>query len=110
MAKNANGGKAPAKPPPQRPAKEFRLGRCKVTLWLNHHEKGDWYSMTFARSYKDGDQWKTASSFGRDDLLPVSELARQAFHWIHRQQQQANGAEQREAGDEPSPEGSEIPF
>jgi hypothetical protein len=72
--------------------------------------------MTFSRSYREGGengQWKSASSFGRDDLLPVAELARMAFHWIHRQYQQ-QGASANQEGDPSAPENKEdtqdIPF
>ncbi len=68
--------------------------------------------MTLTRSYKDGDEWKSASSFGRDDLLVLGEVTRMAFYWIHRQYQQKNGAgQQEEAQDASSPnQDEEIPF
>jgi hypothetical protein len=66
------------------PAYEYRLGRIKAVVWLNHHpESGPWYSVNVVRSYKDdAGNWKTAHSLGRDDLLPAAECLRQAFIWI----------------------------
>jgi hypothetical protein len=78
-----------------KPAKEFRRGRIRATVWRNNHEKmGVWYSVTLTRSYKDeGGQWKSATSFGRDDMLSVGEVCRQAWHWIWEEtQSQPSGA------------------
>src|SRR5262245_55922861 len=98
MAKKDSGQPAAPKQERQRPAHECRIGRIRATIWQNHHEtQGTWYSITLTRSYKDGEgQWKSASSFGRDDLLVVGEVTRMAFHWIHRQYQQKNGAGQQD--------------
>ena len=96
-----------------RPAHECRIGRIRATIWENHHEtQGTWYSITLTRSYKDNEgRWKSASSFGRDDLLVIGEVTRMAFHWIHRQyQEKSNGAGQREPGEDAPADGSDIPF
>ena len=45
--------------------------------------------MTLSRLYRDDDQWKDSSSFGRDDLPLVSKVADQVHTWIY--QQHANG-------------------
>ncbi len=75
------------------PVFECRLGRVKAVVWENLSDNGVWFSITFGRSYKEekaGGQWKTASSFGKDDLLVVAECARQCFLWIVSQQQGGN--------------------
>ena len=66
------------------PMHEVRIGRVRGVVWENNHaQQGIWYSVTFSRSYKDNDgQWRTATSFGRDDLLTVAEVARLTFLWI----------------------------
>lgn len=100
------------------PAVEFRIGRIRATVWENSHpEKGKWFSITLTRSYKDGEgNWKTASSFGRDDLLTVGEVCRQAFHWVNREYgggqrdpQQPNAGPAHEEGPDAS-SSEEIPF
>lgn len=69
------------------PVHEVRIGRVRCTIWENEDpERGPWFSATFTRSYKQGDEWKTAQSFGRDDMLVVAEVARLAFLWIAIQQ------------------------
>jgi hypothetical protein len=34
------------------------------------------------RAYKDGDQYKTTHSLGKDDLLPAQQLLSQAWAWV----------------------------
>ena len=77
----------------QRPAQEIRLGRIKATIWANQADNGTWYNVTLSRSYKDGDDWKSSGSFGRDDLLVVAKVADLANSWIFQQSQtqQTNG-------------------
>lgn len=86
---------APQEPAKQRPAHEVRLGRIKATIWANQNDNGTWYNVTLSRSYKDGDEWKSSSSFGRDELLTVAEAADLANSWIHNESQSPpnNGSE-----------------
>lgn len=67
------------------PVVEFKLGRVKCCVWENQTEKGIRHNVTFARIYKEGDDWKESTSFGRDDLLLVSKIADQAHSWIYEQ-------------------------
>ena len=68
-----------------KPAHEIRINGIRATIWKNDTEKGPRYNTTFERSYRDGEQWKTSDSFGRDDLLIVSHIATEAFRWIAQQ-------------------------
>jgi hypothetical protein len=65
-----------------KPIQEVRLGYIKAAVWKNETETGARYNVTFRRLYKDGDQWKTTDSFGRDDLLLLGKVADQAHSWI----------------------------
>jgi hypothetical protein len=78
----------------RQPSAKFRMGRICASVWTNQSDKGPWFSTTILRSYKDGDDWKTTSSFGRDDLPLVEKVAAQAHAWIFRQQQQGGEAAQ----------------
>jgi len=42
---------------------------------------------TVARLYKDGDEWKETSGFGRDDLLVLAKALDQAHTWIFEQKE-----------------------
>ena len=73
----------------QRPAHELRLGSIKATIWKNDTAAGVRYNATLSRLYKEGDQWKSTESFGRDDLLVVAKVTDQAHTWICQQAQDA---------------------
>ncbi len=68
-----------------RPVHEIRLGLIKAAIWANATREGVMRNVTFERSFKDGDEWRTTHSFGRDDLLKVAKLADEAHSWITRQ-------------------------
>lgn len=69
----------------QKPAHEIRLGRIKATIWANDTEKGARHNVAIQRIYKDGDEWKSTTSFGRDDLPLVIKVADLAHTWIFEQ-------------------------
>jgi len=74
---------------PRKPVQEFRLGRIRAAVWEHPTDSGNIYNVTFSRSYKDAkDEWKSSDSFGRDDLLLVAEVSRQASLWIFQKQQE----------------------
>ena len=67
-----------------RPVHEVRIGRVKAVVWRNQAAKGTFHNVTFARLYKDGEDWKQTESFGRDDLPLVGKAADQAHTWIYK--------------------------
>lgn len=69
----------------QKPIHEVRLGAIRGSLWKNEVNGVVRYNTTFSRLYKDGDQWKSTDSFGRDDLLVLAKVADQAHSWIFAQ-------------------------
>ena len=75
------------------PAQKIRIGVLQVTIWRNHGERGNWYSVIPSRSYKQGDDaWKETDSLNADDLLPMAKLLDLAHTWImHQQQADAKG-------------------
>jgi len=95
----------------QRPAQTIRYGRLKAAIWRQESDKGSWYSVTFARAYRDQDgNWQSSGSFGRDDLLVLAKIADQAHSWIHRQMAQdaasVDNGQLEEDGEGPG----EVPF
>ena len=71
-----------------KPAHKIRMGVLQGTIWRNHSERGNWYSVIPARSYKQGDdQWKETDSLGADDSLTMAKLLDLAHTWIMHQQQ-----------------------
>ena len=96
---------APQEAAKQRPAHEVRLGRIRAAIWANQGDNGPWYNVTLSRNYKDGEEWKSSASFGRDDLLTVAKVADLANTWIHSQNQAPAATEN--GSDEG---GEEIPY
>ncbi len=76
-----------------RPVHEVRLGRIKAAIWENERQNGTRHNGTVSRLYKDGDEWKDSSSFGRDDLPLVAKVVDQAHSWIFGQGQEAANGE-----------------
>ena len=66
----------------QKPVHEVRLGLIKAAIWANDTEQGVRHNVSITRLYKDGDDWKSTTSFGRDDLLLVAKVADLAHTWI----------------------------
>jgi len=75
----------------QKPIHEIRLGAVKATIWENETENGKRHNVQIARLYKDGDEWKDSSSFGRDDLPLVGKVLDRCHSWIFEQAAAANG-------------------
>ena len=74
--------------PKDKPIHEVRMGMIKAAVWKNDTQNGVLYKATFSRIYRDGNEWKTTESFGRDDLLVLAKVADQAHSWIHMQSQE----------------------
>lgn len=69
----------------QKPAHVVRFGRIKAAIWARQGPNGSWYSVRVCRVYKEGEQWKQADSFGRDDLPLVCKALDKAHTWIYEQ-------------------------
>ncbi len=64
------------------PVHEIRMGKIKACVWENQNDGKTYHNVTVVRLYKDGDDWKESTSFGRDDLLLVAKVADQVHTWI----------------------------
>jgi hypothetical protein len=80
----ANVSESDAGPQPgNKPVDRIRIGKVTASIWNNPSDKGDFYSVTFERSYKDeGDAWKSSQSYRRDDLLELAKAADKAHDRI----------------------------
>ncbi|MBL4885954.1 MAG: hypothetical protein JKY95_15655 [Planctomycetaceae bacterium] len=67
-----------------KPVKSFRLRGITASIFENSSQDTgkSFYKVTLQRSYKQGDDWKSTNSFGRDDLPLVSLLTKQAWEFI----------------------------
>lgn len=69
-----------------KPVHEIRLGLIKAAIWHNLTRAGERFNVTLSRLYKNGDQWKESTHFGRDDLLQAAKVLDMAHSWIHQQE------------------------
>jgi hypothetical protein len=74
-----------------KPVHEVRLGRIKAAIWANETDNGTRHNVSITRLYKDGDEWKTSTSFGREELPLVAKVADLAHTWIYQHGQETNG-------------------
>lgn len=81
----ASSTKSKGKEAKNRPVHELRLGRIRAAIWQNDTENGPRHNVTVTRLYKDGEEWKDSSSFGRDDLPLVAKVCDLAHTWIFEQ-------------------------
>lgn len=66
-----------------KPLATIRDGALKAAIWKNLGEKGNFYSVTFTRSYRDDQgNWHDTDSFSGTDLLIVGRLAVRAYDAI----------------------------
>ena len=63
----------------RRPEATARVGNVEIAVWRNQGSSGEFYSASAPTIwYKDGEEWKTGTSYGPIDLLALSEAAREA--------------------------------
>ena len=70
---------------PSKPVKVFRLLGISASVFANRPFKGSntpFYKVSLQRTYKDGDEFRTTTSFSRDDLPVADLLIRRAWEFI----------------------------
>jgi len=78
-----------------KPVYEKRIGGVRVAIWENQNGSGIWHNVSIMRHYKDGEDWKEASTYnGLGDLALVREAVEVARDWIRRRElDDANNAD-----------------
>ena len=62
--------------PKNKPVKTIRLGAIEASIWENPGTDGrPNHSVTFKRSYKDGEDWKDSDSYWADHLPLLAKAA-----------------------------------
>lgn len=79
------------------PVQEIRMGRIRAAVWENETQNGIRHNVTISRLYKEGDNWKDSTSFGRDDLPLVAKVVDLAHTWIFQQNGAAASSEHEDA-------------
>jgi hypothetical protein len=68
-----------------------------VAIWKNEGKKGTFYSVTLKHRIKQGEEWKDSYSYDQDDLLLLSELAKEAHAWMRQAGKDARQAKREAA-------------
>jgi hypothetical protein len=78
----------------KKPAHSVRYRNLKAAIWRNDGQSGPFYSVTFSRSYRDGqDAWHDVNSFNANDLPMLAKLANDCHSWIEWQLKRAQEEE-----------------
>ncbi|GJL50814.1 MAG: hypothetical protein NPIRA01_20410 [Nitrospirales bacterium] len=65
------------------PLHKIRLGAIHADIWLVTPDNGQpFLTVSFSRSYKQGEQWKTGHSFQAHELEALSDVAADAKAWM----------------------------
>lgn len=69
------------------PINKLRENTLSAEIWENVRDQGTQHNVTFSRSYRDQEgNWKSTSSFGPRDLLPLQHLMGRAHDTIRERQ------------------------
>jgi hypothetical protein len=80
------------------PVHKIRHGAVSASVWRNETEMGPMFNVTFQRSYREGEEWKNSTSFGRKDLLVLGLIAARSFEWIGSQPKNGNSTARSKSG------------
>ena len=70
----------------QGPVETLRDGFLKATIWSNEGEHGTYFTIDFAKTYEKDGELHDGRSLNSQDLLPMAELARQAYRRVRAHQ------------------------
>jgi len=74
------------------PERTFRIGLCSASVFVNsrNREVGDdnreYRVVNLQRRYKDGDEWKSSTSFSLADLPAAAKVLELAMHYVAEQE------------------------
>ena len=67
----------------KQPVQKFNQGLVQVAVWQNESRNGDFYSLTFQRSYTDAEGvWHNATSFPLSALYDLTLATMRAYLWV----------------------------
>jgi len=58
----------------KKPVQTLREGRVRASIWENESKNGPFLSVTFDRTYKEGEEFKSSYSFSYSDLLNFTKV------------------------------------
>ena len=66
---------------------EVKRGLIKAKIRRTSTRAGEKFSVSIVRLYRNGDQWKESTRYGRDDIPIIRLVLDEAFGWIYCQQE-----------------------
>lgn len=79
----------------QKPVKVYRLRGVKASVFENHANENVFYKVSLQRIYREGEEFKTTTSFSRDDLPVAQLLLHRAWEFILDAESSRNEQEER---------------
>jgi hypothetical protein len=80
-----------------RPVHTIRYRGCEAAIWKNPSDKGDSYTVTLRKSWRDDKgEWHDSPTFLADDLPMLAKAVSDAHSWIawtERRKEPGNGGE-----------------
>ncbi|MBN1940797.1 MAG: hypothetical protein JW772_01290 [Candidatus Diapherotrites archaeon] len=65
------------------PIKKFKAGGIQVAVWENQGKEGNVFnSVSLDKRYKDGEEWKSSSSFKLNDLPKAILALQKAYEYL----------------------------
>ncbi len=68
----------------QKPIKKLRIGAVQADIWAQAAESGEFLTVSFSRSYKKGEEWKTGHSYQAHELEALVDVALDAKDFIRK--------------------------
>lgn len=65
-----------------KPTVEIRRGLIKACICQRKSKNRVRYSLNVVRLYRNGDQWKESTRFGRDDVPLIRLVLDEAYTWM----------------------------
>jgi hypothetical protein len=77
----------------------FRNRLVTAAVWENPVADGLMHTVTFDRTYRAGEEWRTSTSFAGRDLISLAKVALEAHSWIGKQTTSTRAAEDGQGSD-----------
>jgi hypothetical protein len=76
-----------------KPVKVFRLRGISASVFENESENGSFYKISVVRTFKDGKEFKSTSTFSRDDIPVMLHVSKMAWHFVLSTEQEQRNSE-----------------
>lgn len=75
------------------PVHNIRVGNINVAIWEQQAQNGNFMNATFSRSYKSGEEWKTAHTYTVNQLGDLRRAAMETETYINEHTRDQPGKE-----------------